>query len=793
MDRLDSRESPSRIAVIVSGIVQGVGFRPFVYRLAADEGLCGFVRNDGRGVYAEVQGAPERIDSFLRRIRSEAPPAACVLSVEAARIAAAHCEGFTIVESGVRDARPLPVTPDLAACRRCVAEAEDKNDRRYGYPFTNCTDCGPRFTIVESVPYDRPNTTMSEFAMCESCAAEYGDPSDRRFHAEPIACPSCGPQVRLQAGRGEDPAGAAALERAGALLRDGAVVAVKGIGGYHLACDARSEEAVSRLRAGKLRYDRPFALMARDLQTAGALCYVSGQERGLLESAAAPIVLLRRRVSAAGAEAVTPVAPSVAPGLARLGLMLPYTPLHHMLLRQGPPLLVMTSGNLSEEPIAYEDAEAGERLRTLADAFLTHDRRIRTRCDDSVAWVPRIGRPQIVRRSRGYAPCPLPLPAAAPCALLAVGGHFKNTFCLAEGETAYMSHHIGDTANAEALESFEEGVEQYKTLFSVHPLAVAYDMHPDYLTSKYALDLACAVDARASGRAVAVQHHHAHVASCMAENAVPAGEVVLGVAFDGTGYGPDGTVWGGEFLLCDYSDYRRFAHMGYMPLPGGEAAVGEPWRLGAYACEALLGPAFESMDLPLREHLDLGRWGVLRRATRAGVNAPLCCSVGRLFDCVAAILGIRGSVNYEGQAAVELEAAAIAWGADVHETALGLPPYTVSVEGGVVPWEPIVRGVLDDVLGEEDPGLVAARFHRTIAEAVSAVANAARSEEGVDSVALTGGAFVNTILHHLCADVLAGEGFRVLLHSSVPPNDGGIAYGQAAVAAVRLAGCEGRR
>jgi hydrogenase maturation protein HypF len=587
MSRTDSAQDLVRVAVRITGVVQGVGFRPFIYRLASQQRLVGFVNNDGRGVYIEVQGKPESVDTFLERVREERPPAAAVFSVESKPMEIAAETAFSIRQSGEKEPGPLPVSPDLATCDKCLTEIFTSTDRRYRYPFTNCTDCGPRFTIVASVPYDRPNTTMKAFRMCPSCRAEYDDPGDRRFHAQPNACPDCGPQIELVERGRRLAQGDLALKTACRLLAQGEVVAVKGVGGYHLACDGCSESAVSGLRRRKHRYDRPFALMVRDIETAVALCFLSQSERVLLESAAAPIVLLVRKSPGSSERLSKPpaggwagagagdasarqsgsgtlsaqVAPSVAPGLRRLGLMLPYTPLHHMLLRDGPPVLVMTSGNVSEEPIAYHDEEAMARLDDLADAFLVHDRPIQSRCDDSVAWIPDGGRPQMVRRSRGYAPAPLSMPVATPVPTLAVGGHFKNAFCLAERDTAYLSHHIGDTSNAEALRSFEEGVKHCKELFSIEPKAVAHDMHPDYLTTKYARQLGLSPS-------IPVQHHHAHVASCMAENDVPPGTRVLGAAFDGSGYGPDGTIWGGEFLLCTYRDFERYSHMGYMPIGG---------------------------------------------------------------------------------------------------------------------------------------------------------------------------------------------------------------------------------
>lgn len=896
MDPLELESDQIRMAVRVTGVVQGVGFRPFIYRLAVQERLGGFVRNDGQGVYIEIQGKISGVERFLKRIRSESPPAAVIASVESepvrvkraggpdhtagppardqrlgndAGVAAAAAgraalparrgasgdpcpatesaeeasgeigcasagpgarrvasdasaarghASFSIVESGPGESRPLPISPDLACCDACLREVLSETDRRRRYPFTNCTDCGPRFTILRSVPYDRPNTTMSGFAMCPLCKAEYDEPGDRRFHAQPNACPECGPELELVGPGDERLRGEAALERACRLLSAGGILAVKGVGGYHLACDGESEPAVSTLRRRKHRYDRPFALMVRDMETAELIGRLDDAERSLLESAAAPIVLLLRLTG--GPESSVRVAGSVAPGFKRLGIMLPYTPLHHMLLRGGPRVLVMTSGNVSEEPIAYLDEDAKQRLSGVADVFLLHNRPIRARCDDSVMWLPDGGRPQMIRRSRGYVPAPLSLPAATPVPILAVGGYFKNAFCIADGHKAYLSHHIGDTSNAEALRSFEDGVEHFKALFSVKPDAVAYDMHPEYPTTKYARKLEVS-------RFIPVQHHHAHVASCMADNGVPSGAKVLGVAFDGTGYGPDGTIWGGEFLVCTYSDFERYAHLGYMPLPGGEAAVREPWRLAAFAAERILGEDFHRKPLPFAAGIDMAKWRVIGKAVGRGVNAPLCCSVGRLFDCVSALLGVRSRINYEGQAAVELEALAAADptirsaagggradrpprssaapgggvsgdGASVAgegsdrlddiERLMDLACYPIVVNGDVIEWEPIVGGAMEDAIRGEPIGLISAKFHRTLAEVVLAVAKRARRGEGLDSVALSGGVFMNEIMHRLVVRLLRGEGFAVHTHSAVPANDGGIAFGQAAVAAAKLAG-----
>jgi hydrogenase maturation protein HypF len=750
---------PVRARVRVTGIVQGVGFRPFVRGLAVSLGLAGFVGNDSDGVFAEVEGDDHAVDAFLSALRTQAPPLARVEAVRAERLPPTGAKGFAIVASRAGAQRRVAVSPDAATCDACLRELRDPGDRRHRYPFLNCTDCGPRFTIVRDVPYDRSRTTMAGFELCGDCAREYHDVSDRRFHAQPVCCPRCGPRLQLVDAAGATVAGDPVVGAA-TLLRAGHVVAVKGLGGYHLAALAASEAAVSALRSRKHREDKPFAVMVADLDAAGRLCHVDDAEARLLTSARRPIVLLRRRIAAA-------LAPAVAPGNRFVGLLLPYTPVHHLLCAELDAPLVLTSGNVSDEPIAYRDDDALARLAGIADAFLTSDRPIHVRTDDSVARVFR-GRPLLLRRSRGYAPQPLTLPVPTTRPVLACGAQLKNTFCVVKGRQAFVSHHIGDLENYETLRAFTEGVAHYRRLFDVAPELVAHDLHPEYLSTKYALDLD-GVDL------VAVQHHHAHIASCLADN----GEVgpVIGVAFDGLGLGDDGTIWGGEFLVADLADYERVAHLRPVAMPGGAAAIREPWRMAAAYLDARYGDAVpDGLDVVRR---NAERWRDVLAAARAGVNAPLTSSVGRLFDAVAAIVGVRDRVNYEGQAAVELEQRA-----DRREAAAYRARLT-SGAGLVVESDDFVGAAVDDLLAGTDTAVIAARFHNGLADAVVAVCETLRETHGLDVVALSGGVFQNLLLLERAVAGLEDAGFRVLVHAAVPPNDGGISLGQAAIAAAR--------
>ncbi len=759
-----------RREISVRGIVQGVGFRPFVYALARRRGLSGLVRNDAEGVHIEAEGAQEDLEAFVGEIRDEAPALAVIEALSWRPLAVVEESGFRIVESreGVR--RRALISPDVATCERCFAEIFDPADRRHRYPFTNCTNCGPRFTITRSVPYDRAMTTMSSFEMCPECQREYDDPSDRRFHAQPNACPVCGPRVRLLDRFGhelrskpEDP-----ILRAARMLRGRAILAIKGLGGYHLACDPFDEKAVRTLRGRKVRQDKPFALMARDLEQVREICKIGPEEETLLTSAARPIVLLERREDCGVAE-------QVAPRQSTLGVMLAYTPLHHLLLDDAGIPLVMTSGNNSDEPIAYRDEEALDQLGEIADYFLIHDRPIHMRCDDSVVRVAG-GEPYQIRRSRGYAPAPLRVAEGFGRHTLACGGELKNTFCVAKERHAFPSHHVGDLENYETLRSFREGIEHYCRLFDVHPELVAYDLHPEYLSTKYAAEL------EESGLpAVGVQHHHAHVASCLADNERPSEERVIGVALDGTGYGTDGAVWGGEFFEGSVADgFVRRAHLEYAPMPGGTAAIRQPWRMALAYLISLYGED-EALKLPLPMVDEAGERNVrlVARLVEHELNTPPTSSAGRLFDAVAALVGVPGSQRstYEGQAAIELELAAAGPASSGYPFSL-----RPGAEGWVVETRDIVRGVVEDRLAGYRTATVSSRFHRTVAEVVVAGCEEIRAGGGPGRVALSGGTFQNSLLTEQVLELLAEKGFTVYRHRRVPANDGGLALGQAVLA-----------
>jgi hydrogenase maturation protein HypF len=740
--------------VRVEGVVQGVGFRPYIHGLAQRLGLSGLVGNDTTGVFVEVEGAEQAISEFLTALPVQAPPLAVIEQVRTNLLVPTGEPGFHIVSSNATGRRDTLISADTATCVDCLREMADPADRRFNYPFINCTNCGPRFTIVRDVPYDRPFTTMAPFTMCQACATEYHDPADRRFHAQPVCCPACGPRLRLLDASGAELPGEP-LAAAAAMLADGAVLAVKGLGGFHVAVLASDAAATALLRARKHREDKPFAVMVADLDTAHQLCVIDPVAERVLTGRRRPVVLLPRRPEA-------PVAPAVAPGNRNLGLMLPYTPLHHLLLRETAGPIVLTSGNISDEPIAYQDHDARQRLTGIADAYLTHDRAIHMRTDDSVVRVFR-GAELPVRRSRGYAPEPLTLAQPVPRPILGCGAELKNTFCLARGRHAFLSHHIGDLENYETLRSYTEGVEHFRRLFDVTPEVAAYDLHPEYLSTKYALELA---DVELMG----VQHHHAHIASCLADNG--AAGPVLGVAFDGTGYGSDGTLWGGEFLLADLTGFQRVAHLVPVPLPGGAAAIRQPWRMAAAYLGADAPPELIQRNA---QHWD----SVLAMASK-GVNAPLTSSAGRLFDAVAAILGIRDSINYEGQAAVELEQR-------VQVTEQG--SYRAAVtEGPVLQLHGVdlVRAVVADQRAGVAPEVIAARFHHGLADAIIQVCVMLRETTGVDVTALSGGVFQNVLLLERTVAGLEQAGFRVLTHSRVPPNDAGISLGQVAVAAASL-------
>jgi hydrogenase maturation protein HypF len=713
---------------LIEGVVQGVGFRPYVHGLAHSHGLSGFVSNDGGTVVVEAEGEARELEAFAAALDSSPPPLARIDSVVQEPLAPRGARGFAIAAGG--GAGPALIPPDVATCDDCLRELFDPGDRRYRYPFINCTACGPRFTLVRRAPYERRNTTMAGFPMCADCRAEFEDPADRRFHAEPIACARCGPRLSMS------------VDEAVSRLRAGEILAVKGLGGYHLACDARDEEVVGRLRSRKQREEKPFALMAED---PAALADVGAGAAALLRSSERPIVLVPRRPGA-------PVASSVAPGSPWLGVMLPYTPLHHLLARDFGAPLVMTSGNRSDEPIAFDDDDASRRLAGIADAFLVHDRPIHRRCEDSVA---RVRFP--VRRSRGYAPRELGLPTPAARPVVAAGGDVKSTFCVADGSRAFLSPHLGDLDGPAARRAFRADLELYLEMLAVEPAVVAHDLHPGYHSTAWALEQ----DASPIG----VQHHHAHAAACLAEHGRR--EPALALVFDGTGYGTDGALWGGELLRCDLEQFERVAHLEPVPLPGGEAAIHEPWRTAAIY--------LERAGRPVPSTGAFARWGLVRQSLR--LNAPLSSGMGRLFDALAALLGVRERVSYEGQAAVELEHLA-------GETQAA--PYDCDVRDGLIRGADLVAAAHDDLDAGRPRAEIAAAFH----EGVAVAAAAACGEAGWPrTVVLSGGSFQNLRLLASVRRRVERLGFEVLEHRLVPPNDAGISYGQAAVAARRMASC----
>ncbi|MEO7238057.1 MAG: carbamoyltransferase HypF [Gemmatimonadales bacterium] len=751
-----------RRLIAVHGVVQGVGFRPFVYRLAAALNLQGTVRNDSSGVLVDVEGEHEALDDFLTRLATAAPPLARIDSIAAEAAEPCDHRSFRIAPSGEGQELAALVSPDAATCDACVAELNDSNNRRYRYPFLTCTHCGPRFTITRSVPYDRSRTTLAHFPLCDACRQEYARPDDRRFHAQPIACWQCGPAAALITLRGnasDRTTGEAAIQAAVAALRGGEILALKGLGGFHLACDATSSAAVSRLRARKRRGAKPLAVMVADIEAARDLCEVSVEEAILLRSSSRPIVLLAKRPGCA-------VADEVAPENHNLGLMLPYTPLHHLLLGDLGTPLVMTSGNQADEPIAFTDATAVTSLAGIADRFLTHDRPIATRCDDSVMRVVH-GAARFVRRSRGFAPRPIRLAVPFPIPVLGVGGHLKNTFCLGRGRHAFVSHHVGDLESLEAYCALEEGIAHYRRLFDLQPEIVAHDLHPDYLSTRLAEELGL--------ERLAVQHHHAHVASCMAEHGVT--EPVLGIVFDGAGLGDDGAIWGGEFLLVEGAGYRRIAHLGYVALPGGDAVARQPWRAAASHLWAAYDGDIDRVAIPFIDSLDQGQWALVRQLLDRGVRAPPTSSVGRLFDAVAALVGLRMDAQFEGQAATMVEMAADPDTRESYPVQLG-----EAGEGWVVDPGTLVRGVVNDLAAGRPVAEIAGKFHNALSDVITEVATRMRARSGIRRVAFTGGVFQNDLLTERAADALVRRGFQVLLHEQVPCNDGGLSLGQAHVA-----------
>ncbi|MDZ4183609.1 MAG: carbamoyltransferase HypF [Desulfuromonadales bacterium] len=750
-----------RLEIDIEGLVQGVGFRPFVAQLASRLGLTGTVGNDGRGVVIAVQGNVENLDLFLTALRAESPPLARIERLQLTSLPTQPEEFFVILASSGDGDKVAAITPDAHLCDDCLAELLDPDDRRYHYPFINCTNCGPRFSIITGIPYDRPQTTMAEFPLCPACAAEYRNPASRRYHAQPIACPACGPQLSLLSFAGI-PLEGDPLAEAIALLQAGKIVAIKGLGGYHLAVDAENDGAVARLRQRKRRDEKPLALMVPSLAGAHALAQISPAEGRLLTSVERPIVLL-------SAKAHPTLSPGIAPRNRYLGIMLPYTPLHHLLLTLGSfSALVMTSGNHSDAPIAADDAQALDELGSIADAFLLHNRRIHTRIDDSIARV-LADKPLLLRRARGYVPRAVVLPISSP-PILALGGELKNTLCLTRNDRAYLSQHLGDLSNLESCAGHVTMGAHLQHLLELHPTVVAHDLHPDYQTTRLAESL--------SGiQRIAVQHHHAHLASCLAENGQSG--PALGVIFDGLGYGADGTIWGGEFLLGDLDDFRRVAYFAPTAMPGGDLATREPWRMAL----AYLQQAYDRdyPRLPFLQEIARRDEQLVVTMIEKGINAPLSSSCGRLFDAVAALIGLRNRVSYEGQAAIELEMVA----------EMGdYPPYPITLDrvADAIVFAPqvMIRAIVDDLIAGIPMGEISARFHATLVDVVVRVCARVRVVSGINTIALSGGVFQNCLLTETVIVKLEQSDFSVLTHSLVPPNDGGLSLGQAAVAAARL-------
>ncbi len=748
----------------IRGQVQGVGFRPMVWRLAHEHGLTGQVLNDGEGVLIYAWGTHRKMNAFLIRLREEAPVLAHIDSIDQAPIKGQMPPlDFKIVDSLIGSIQ-TGVLADVATCPACLTETTDPRNRRFRYPFTNCIHCGPRFSIIKNIPYDRQRTTMENFLMCSDCVEEYRDPKNRRFHAQPNACPNCGPKVQLLDNKGRRMASSNPIAEAAVLLGQGFIVALKGMGGFQLACSGMNNDAVGRLRKRKHRWDKPFAMMAEDVHQVRGWCHVGLEEESLLTSAMNPIVLLQKKDPSAIAE-------SVAPGQQNLGVMLPGTPLHHLLMREVEEILVMTSGNVSDEPIAYGDTEALDRLAGIADYFLIHNRPIHMRTDDSVCRIFR-GKPLMIRRSRGYSPSPIKMSEPFIKSILACGGHLKNTFCLGRGHSAHVSHHIGDLENYESLTSFKEGIEHFINLLEIQPEVVAFDLHPDILSTQYARQLK-------GVEKIAVQHHHAHIAACMAEHGLK-NEKVIGVAFDGSGYGTDGAVWGGEFLLADFRDFVRAAHLEYTPLPGGSAAIREPWRCAAACLHHVYGNDMAALNIDFVKKLDQGRWKLLQKMITKNQNCPPSSSMGRLFDAVASLLGVRDVITYEGQAAVELEQLA---DQACHES-YGWDDVTQD-SPMIVRLQTLIVAVVEDILRGTSASKISARFHNSVADMTVSVCNRIEQTTGLRQVVLGGGVFQNIFLLNRLVTRLEESKFRVHIPRQVPVNDGGISLGQAAIANAR--------
>ncbi len=769
----DAVNVKKRYRIKIKGIVQGVGFRPFIHALATSCKINGWVSNAGGYVLVESEGSDGDLRCFVEHITKLAPPLSVIKDVDVEELPVLGLQGFGIIPSlDADDPGEIYISPDVSICPDCLRELKDPDSRRYLYPLINCTNCGPRFTITRKIPYDRQNTTMAGFAMCDECAGEYADPSDRRYHAQPVSCPQCGPSIRLTDRSGkvlecEDPVLAASKH-----IRDGLIVAVKGLGGYHLVVNARDREAVIRLRSRKSRDYKPFALMVSGMRTAVSHCHINQAERALLESPKKPIVLLRKRRECNLPDEIAHANPY-------LGLMLPYTPIHELIFLLQPSLdtLVVTSGNISDEPIYYDDNEAIDGLNGIADYFLSHEREIHMRTDDSVTRAVR-GREYIIRRSRGYAPAPVTVSSSGYAdkdtpVILACGAHLKNTFCINKKNDFYLSHHIGDLENAETLSSYERGIDHYLDMLHVKPDILAHDMHPDYLSTRYALSRS-----QTTGSALfPVWHHEAHIASCMADNDIDCD--LIGVAFDGTGLGSDGNIWGGEFFTGGYGGMKHAGRLSFVKMPGGAAAINEPWRMAVSYMHSVMGD--DMLCSGILNGIETAKIGYIRNMLQSDMNCPLTSSAGRLFDAVSAMLGIRLVSGYEGQAAAELEYAASDGGFESY-------PFDILKQNSffIIETSGIIRGIAEDILAGIHKGMIASRFHETMAAIVVSGCMEARRDTGLSRVALSGGVFQNVLLLDKCLDKLETGGFEVFIHHRVPANDGGLSLGQSMIALSRM-------
>jgi hydrogenase maturation protein HypF len=748
----------SRARLLVKGIVQGVGFRPFIYGLAKFYSLNGWVLNSTEGVSIEVEGDRNSLDEFVNQIRVKLPPLAMIDSLDVEYLTPVNYDSFVIRHSKGDKDKYVKISPDISICDDCLTELFNPDDRRYRYPFINCTNCGPRFTIVKDIPYDRENTTMQNFKMCPLCQAEYDDPMNRRFHAQPNACPVCGPSVTLESPQGKiecaDP-----IKKAIELMIDGKIIAIKGIGGFHLACDATNDSAVSILRERKRRTFKPFAVMSANIDKIKEYCIVNDEENRLLQCVQRPIVLLKKLNR-------NLISESVAPNNNYIGVMLPYSPLHYILLDNSLLALVMTSGNISEEPIVVGNDEAKRRLSDLADYYLFHDRDIQMRCDDSVTKVWN-GHPIMLRRSRGYAPHPVDLDFSMK-EILACGGELKNTFCLTKDNHAFISHHIGDLQNIEAYKYYQDSIEHYKNLFRIRPEAIAYDLHPDYLSTRYALD-------QKDIKPIGVQHHHAHIVSNMAENGL--NEKVIGVACDGTGYGTDGAIWGCEFMIADHADYQRRGHLKYLTLPGGDVSTKETYRMAISYLYSVYGDKLLDIDIPLLNRIDHKKIAFIKSMIEKGINAPLTSSCGRLFDAVSSLIDVRDDATYEAQAAIELEMIA--------ETGI-LDNYGYNIipidDKYIINLDDMLQEIISDLNHKVSKGVISAKFHNTVADFIVSMCEKLRIESDINKVVLSGGTFQNTYLISETTRRLTEKGFITHFHKRVPTNDGGLSLGQAIVA-----------